>query len=402
LIQACCKKYLALNIIINKLDTPLNYNMQEDIYVKFADYLDQLPAGFPRTESGVELRILQQLFTPEEAVLAMHLTLIAEEPAVVAYRAGIEVGEAEKKLEEMDRRGLIYSTQVKDKTIKYCIQQYIIGFWEGQVDRLTPQLVRDFEEYLPLFIDLDLWQKVPQLRTIPVEQSIDTSTFILPYEHIREMVSKHKEFTVSNCICRQEQRMLGNGCDKPEETCLTFGVGAEHNKRINKGRLISRNEVFDILHKAEDFGLVLQAANARDIYYICACCGCCCGALRSVKEDPRPASRVSSPFRAILNTDICSGCGTCIDRCQMDALMLNNDIAVINQDRCIGCGLCITTCTTGALRLQRKPESEQYYIPASLQEAYIKLGQARGKMSLQYLAGLKFRSLKDRVLSKFN
>jgi len=61
--------------------------MAEDVYVKLADYLDQLPAGFPRTESGVELRILKHLFSYEDASLALHISLIPEEPRVIAYRA---------------------------------------------------------------------------------------------------------------------------------------------------------------------------------------------------------------------------------------------------------------------------------------------------------------------------
>lgn len=32
--------------------------MATEIYEKLAKYLDNLPAGFPRTESGVEMRIL--------------------------------------------------------------------------------------------------------------------------------------------------------------------------------------------------------------------------------------------------------------------------------------------------------------------------------------------------------
>jgi electron transport complex protein RnfB len=372
----------------------------EDIYVKLADYLDQLPAGFPRTESGVELRVLKQLFSPENAMLAMHIALIPEEPRVIAYRAGIGVQEAERRLEEMDRKGLIYSIQQEDKSIRYRIQQFIVGFWEGQVDSLTPELVRDFEEYLPFFVNLDLWQKVPQLRTIPVEESISASTRILPYEQVRELISKYTEFSVVNCICRQEQRILGKGCDKPLETCLSFGRAAKRNIRINRGRSISRSEVFDILHQAEESGLVLQTANARDAFYICACCGCCCGVLRSLKKDPRPASRASSPFRATVNSDSCSGCGTCLDRCQMEAILLIDGKVNINPDRCIGCGLCVTTCPTGSLSLQRKPGSEQSYIPLSLTETYIKLGQARGKMGLLHLISLKIKSLRDRALSK--
>jgi len=61
--------------------------MSLDTYRKLAEHLDDLPAAFPSTESGVELRILRRFFTPEEAVLALHLTLLPEEAEVVASRA---------------------------------------------------------------------------------------------------------------------------------------------------------------------------------------------------------------------------------------------------------------------------------------------------------------------------
>ncbi|KPL17221.1 MAG: hypothetical protein AMS23_09630 [Bacteroides sp. SM1_62] len=40
---------------------------------KLAKRLDQIPNGFPKTGSGVELRLLAKLFTPEEAALALNL-----------------------------------------------------------------------------------------------------------------------------------------------------------------------------------------------------------------------------------------------------------------------------------------------------------------------------------------
>jgi electron transport complex protein RnfB len=373
--------------------------MTTDIYEKLADYLDQLPAGFPRTESGVEIRILQQLFTEEDASLAMYMSLIAEEPRVIAYRAGISLEKAEKWLREMDCKGLIFSIKEKDKPLRYRMQQFIVGLWEQQVYTLTPELVRDFEEYLPSFINLDIWQKVPQLRVIPVNKSISVINNILPYEQVMELINLYSEFTVLDCICRKEKRILGKGCNKPLESCLSFGMAGERNKRLNRGRAIGRAEVLDILNRAEKAGLVLQTGNARRAVYICTCCGCCCGVLRSIKNDIRPASRVSSPFRVKLDPNKCSGCGTCLDRCQMDALRLDNGKALLNPDRCIGCGLCVSTCSTGSLTLQRKPRKEQSYVPVNLTETYIRLGQARGKMNLLNLIGLKIRSVRDRVLS---
>ena len=61
--------------------------MSEEVYQRLAHFLNKLPGGFPPTEDGLELRILERLFTPEQAELAMHLTLIAEEAPVIARRA---------------------------------------------------------------------------------------------------------------------------------------------------------------------------------------------------------------------------------------------------------------------------------------------------------------------------
>jgi Na+-translocating ferredoxin:NAD+ oxidoreductase subunit B len=37
--------------------------MTDPIYVQLAGALDRLPNGYPRTESGVELRILEKIFS---------------------------------------------------------------------------------------------------------------------------------------------------------------------------------------------------------------------------------------------------------------------------------------------------------------------------------------------------
>ena len=177
--------------------------MAKDVYEQLVKHLDSLPAGFPRTESGVEMRILRRLFTPKDAELAVHLTLIPEEPRVIARRAGIPVAEVACRLEEMDRRGLIIRTRREDKPSLYEAAQYAVGFWEGQVNRLSPELVQDAQEYKPTFVNLDLWRKAPQFRTIPVNRSIGVQNEIMPYEMAEELMRAHKSFAVSNCICRQ-------------------------------------------------------------------------------------------------------------------------------------------------------------------------------------------------------
>jgi len=242
--------------------------MVADIYERLAEHLDNLPGGFPRTESGVEMRILRRLFTPEDANLAVRLTLIPEEPRVIARRTKIPVEEASRRLEEMVKHGLISGVYPKNKSPLYMAQQFIVGFWEGQVNRLSRELIQDFEEYLPFYTEQNIGSGIPQLRTIPVGKSISTKTEVMPYERAEELVRTFKTFAVANCICRQEMRIMGNGCEKPEESCLSFGTAAKIMVRTGRGRPISMEEALAILHRAEEVGLILQPSNAQRASFI--------------------------------------------------------------------------------------------------------------------------------------
>ena len=55
--------------------------MTTDLYLKLRKHLDDLPGGYPATETGVELRILKRMFTPEEAELAATMRITPESPA---------------------------------------------------------------------------------------------------------------------------------------------------------------------------------------------------------------------------------------------------------------------------------------------------------------------------------
>jgi len=371
--------------------------MAKDIYKKLAEHLDNLPSGFPSTESGVELRILHRLFTPEEAELACHLTLIPEEARVIARRAKISKADAADRLEQMARKGLIFSIHSEGKQPLYMALQYVIGIWEFHLNDLDTELIRDMEEYAPVLFK-EAW-KFPQLRTIPVQRSITPQMEILPYEMAERLVQGKKKFAVAPCICRREQKMIGKGCQKPEETCLVFDFAADYYERNGLGRVIDLQETLSILKTADEVGLVLQPSNTQDILNICCCCGDCCGVLRTLKKSPKPASLVFSPFVAFANPDTCEGCGLCVERCQMEALSLVDEKASLNVDRCIGCGLCVTTCPTDSLTLVRKPESEQPAIPQNAIKEAIKRGQERGKLSPTKLVQMQLKSKIDRLLA---
>ena len=57
-----------------------------EVYEKLRERLDMFPQGFPKTQSGVEIQILEHLFTKEEANIALFLKPYPEPVSVVAER----------------------------------------------------------------------------------------------------------------------------------------------------------------------------------------------------------------------------------------------------------------------------------------------------------------------------
>jgi electron transport complex protein RnfB len=180
---------------------------------------------------------------------------------------------------------------------------------------------------------------------------------VTDYYRIRELAKQHKEISLAECICRKEKRLLDKGCEHPLEACLSFGVGARYYIDQGKGRPISTAEALEILDRSEADGLVLMPNNSKDIMSICSCCGCCCGVMRSLKMQDRPADHVRSGFRAVIDTGACSACAVCLERCPMDAISDEGKSMRIDTARCIGCGLCTTTCDQSAISLSRRTDA---------------------------------------------
>jgi ferredoxin len=369
----------------------------EEIYQKLAKHLDRLPGGYPATKSGVELRILRKLFNEEEAALAIKLSLFPEAVGVITQRAGILLEEAEQRLESMAKKGLIFRLSRENRPPKYMAAQFVIGIWEFHVNDLDLDLIRDFNEYIPVLMDMKTWEKAPQLRTVPVNRSLDVNLGVLPYESAVELVERQSLFVEAPCICRRERRMIGEGCDKPEGCCLIMGLAADYYERNGLGKRITKEEALAILKKADEAGLVLQPGFSKKVTNICCCCGCCCQVLDNIKKQSKPSALVASPFIVSLDCEACIGCGVCERRCQVDAVHLKDDKAGVEERRCIGCGLCVTTCPSGALTLVRKSGPQKPEIPDTLVQAAVRRARARGKTGRWGLLTFSVRSLRSRV-----
>lgn len=353
--------------------------VEEAIYKKLAEHLDQLPGGFSSSDTATDLRLLQRLFSTKEAELAVYLTLDREKAQVISERAKLPLNETEQRLNEMSNKGLIFSVQLEDNSAIYQAVPFVIGIYEFQVNNLSKELIRDLAYYWRARKKITNTEIIPQIRTIPIGESIDPHLEVLSYEQVNELVKSKDRFAVAPCICRRTAKMIGGGCDAPEESCLVFGEWADFYVRDGRGRSIEQSEVYEILAKADATNLVLQPSNSKDPSFICCCCGCCCGILGGLQDHPKPSEIVASSFIAKLESELCTGCWTCLERCQMQALTEEVDQVALDTNRCIGCGLCVSTCPSGALSLVRKPESEQTKIPANMDGTWHVISQAQTK-----------------------
>jgi electron transport complex protein RnfB len=354
--------------------------MGEECYRRLASHLDMLPGGFAPSETGAEMRLLQRLFTPQEANLAIHLTLDREEARTIATRAGLSVAETEQRLASMARKGLILSILPERGSTLYQAVPFVIGIYEFQVNNLSDGFLEDLADYWRTQKPRPRPRTIPQMRIIPVGQSIEPHLEALPYEWVNELVQAHDRLAVAPCICRRRAKMMGGGCDAPEESCLVFGEFADYYVQSDRGRFVSQSEVMSILARADAANLVLQPTNSREVSAICCCCGCCCGLLRGLQHHPSPAEVVASSFIATLEPEACEGCFACLERCQMQALAENGDRVRHDAGRCIGCGLCVSTCPTRALTLVRKPGSKQVQPPRTLDATWRIIAEAQAKM----------------------
>jgi Na+-translocating ferredoxin:NAD+ oxidoreductase subunit B len=334
----------------------------KDVYQRLAEFLDTFPQRYPlNTQTGIELRILKRIFTPEEAEMTMKLKATPESATEIAERIGTDPEATEKELYDMSKNGLIYRTG-KPGSYKYMATAFLIGLIELQANRMTPELAKDMKEFEPYLFE-DSWMKgnTRALRTIPVAESVDSGVQVMPYESAEEAIRSSRHIAVSECFCRKMSGLLNEPCDRPLEVCFLFGSGTHYFVENGLARYISQEEALAILKQGIDAALVCQMTSPQKPASMCMCCDCCCVSLRTYKKQAKPSEWVNSNFFARVSEDACTGCELCVDRCPMDAVSID-DTAYVDPDRCIGCGLCAVACPTEAIKVYRK-DKEKEFVP---------------------------------------
>ena len=337
--------------------------MTESVYEKLADALGSRGGAVAALKCRELFALLEELFTPEEAELAAQMPLSSIPAEAFAKQiAGGDPKEVESILETMANKGLVF-THERGEVRFYNLMMLLPGIFEmqfmtGEVSDRTRKLARIFEDYFnvvgqPFAAAPTSFAAFPAVRVITVEEEIPAGVEIHPYDRVSEYIAKADYRAVSICYCRHHGELLGRPCDKPKDVCMSFGPMAQFISERGFGRLLSEEEALQVLDRAEKAGLIHCSTNiGKYIDIICNCCDCHCPILRTIKNTAVPTMVATSSFIASVEEGDCSGCGDCVERCQMDALTMEGDIVVRDAERCIGCGLCVSVCPTEALKLE--------------------------------------------------
>jgi Pyruvate/2-oxoacid:ferredoxin oxidoreductase delta subunit len=203
-------------------------------------------------------------------------------------------------------------------------------------------------------------QEGKPVRVIPVDKTLESyEEFILPSQSIEEIIAKFDDIAVGHCFCRQRRSLLGEPCTMgaPTLNCFTFGKSARHTVAQGFAKKVSREEALKIMRESEQAGLVHKAFHPhsredRPETSICNCCKDCCDTIRLWKSGTLPL--INSTYHlAVIDPEVCSGCGTCVEWCPTEAVELNADgVAEVDEKSCFGCGVCTRFCPEEAASLK--------------------------------------------------
>lgn len=362
---------------------------ETNVYRKLQQHLDKLPIGFPATESGVEIRILKQLFTPEEAKVATKLGFDLKPLEEIYTRVDnteMSITELEQLLDSSVSKGAIHSKKEGNKKY-YANSLYMIGMYDMQFHK-SKEFSMEFKENASQYWKEGMTEElfrtgIHQLRVIPIEKSISHEHNIAPYDDVRKIIeNKEGPIVVALCVCRNKKEAIGEPCSHTNliESCFVLHDDYVHTYvEQGWGRVVSKEEALEILEKTAADGLVYQPGNSQRPGALCCCCGCCCGYLADMKDFPGLLDIISSNYYAEVDSELCSGCETCIDRCQIDALTMVDNISTVNLDRCIGCGVCVPTCPSDAIHLLKK--EKETIPPKNWDELYAIIGEKKKEIT---------------------
>lgn len=288
------------------------------------------------TYNDPEYKILEPIVDDDMCAVMMHMRLEKNyTPEDVAKRAKKDVAFVAEQLKKLQDVGVL-RVRIIDGVTHYFYPIWVPGIMEGilavreQGDKY-PVLGECFEEYtrrrlgfvIPMLNEGKTGMML--MRVMPVMSAIESDKRTASYDEVATLIENAKAISVGACSCRRARRLMGEGCGHLEDDiCMYLNDDAINFYQMGEHRLISKEEAYEVLKRAEDNGLVHEINQAQgfdNVTAICNCCGCSCFALR-ISSYFRSSNAIRSNYLPRVDKDKCVACGLCVEHCQTNALRL--------------------------------------------------------------------------------
>ena len=207
-------------------------------------------------------------------------------------------------------------------------------------------------------------------NTININKKIESEgSEFLPTDIIKDVIKRCDDIVIMDtCLCRSS-----NDCkDYPQDIgCIFLGPTS---KKIPShiGKKATVEEALAHVDKADKAGLShiigrnkidtvwMNIRPGRGLLTICHCCPCCClwKVYPNLDEDISGKLEKLDGVQVKLHEDNCKKCMKCLDDvCMFKAIEMKDDKITIDTDICKGCGLCVNTCKFNAITIEYSDET---------------------------------------------